>query len=67
MQNVRHRFLFVSPVFDETTKERLARKAADLMADIPEEHGITDWLTMDIPDMLEGKGPQPLQLPGPKP
>ncbi len=63
MQDFRRRFLFVSPVFDDAAKEGLARKAADLMAGLPEGHGITGWFTMDIPGMLEEKGPRPLWLP----
>ncbi len=61
-------FVFVSPVFDDAAKQRLAARAAGLNErNASVRHGIAGWFTMDIPDMLEGKGPQPLQLPGPMP
>jgi len=57
------RMISVSPSFTEKVKDGLALKVADAM----EETDMTvDWYTLDIPDMLAGRGPRPLLLPEPK-
>jgi len=58
------RFLFVSPVITEDARERLAEKAAEFLgSDIGRDMDRPlEWFTMDIADMLEGRGPRPLPL-----
>jgi len=57
------RFLFISPEFSEDTRVDLADKALEMQSETGETLG---WFTMDISDMLEGRGPRPLPLPEPK-
>jgi len=62
------RFLFVSPVITDEDREELVEKVgkfldSDMGRDMDRP---LEWFTLDIADMLDGRGPRPMPMPEPK-